>query len=668
MENTVIAAQPTLNFVDLIENNPVTKLSHTCNGIMLTKIKNTFSEFEQQLFVSSFYCYLNYNPKTDFVIDLDDVWKWIGFSQKDKAKRLLEKNFTIGVDYKLLHTPLGKQNNDEINSDINKQNKDTRGGHNIKKIMLTVKTFKSLCLKASTTKADEIHDYYMKMEEILQEAVQQESAELKQQLQQTFVQLEQTSAQLADTVTQLHQTEAQTQQEKNKIREKTLLEQFPSNVQCVYYGRIDNTSTIGEPLIKFGMSNSLNRRVGEHKANFTNFCLMNAFKVSNHIQIENAIKRHPVLKNITRNIIINNRNNTELLSINKTTLEEIDAIINTIINETEYNIENYNLLMEKNYDLEQTLTQLKNEAKEKDKKIAQLEDKLKDFTPNTSYKEKQLKRLSLTNVTSNGYLLYAFMCKPDRYKCGYCRPADLENRINIFKSCDPAGEMKFTQKINFPFIDKIMTFLLKSHLTTLGNETYDGALSDIQIIFEIASKIDEFFVGDVSLQDILDKLNAIYVKLSANNINPDIPQVKKSKRPIDQINPETGEIIASYPSTESAGRALGLTTGTAVGIARRNNTLCQGFLWRFSGISQEDQMKDQPVMKICCKNGKIMRFPNIAAAARDANISAPGLRSRIITDVHTNNHHWTFDVGASHYTHDLPDPVTDPILCMPTAP
>ena len=647
MENTVITAQPTLNFVDLIENNPVTKLSHTCNGIMLTKIKNTFSEFEQQLFVSSFYCYLNYNPKMDFVIDLDDVWKWIGFSQKINARTLLEKNFTIDIDY---------------TCNLLLQQKQTkRGGGNIKKIMLTVKTFKSLCLKAGTKKADEIHDYYMKMEEILQEAVQEESAELKQQLQQT-------SAQLADTVTQLHEKDAQTQQEKNKIREKTLLEQFPSNVQCVYYGRIDNTSTIGEPLIKFGMSNSLNRRVGEHKANFTNFCLMNAFKVSNHIQIENAIKRHPVLKNITRNIIINNRNNTELLSINKTTLEEIDAIINTIINETEYNIENYNLLMEKNYDLEQTLTQLKNEAKEKDEKIAQLEDKLKDFTPNTSYKEKQLKRLSLTNVTSNRYLLYAFMCKPDRYKCGYCRPADLENRINIFKSCDPAGEMKCTQKINFPFIDKIMTYLLKTHLTTLGNETYDGALNDIQLIFDIASKIDEFFVGNVSLQDILDKLNAIYVKLFANNINPDIPQVKKSKRPVDQINPETGEIIASYPSTESAGLALGLTTGTAIGLARRNNRLCQGFLWRFSGISPEDQMKDQPVMKICCKNGKIMRFPNIAAAARDANISAPGMRSRILTDVHTNNHHWTFDVGASHYTHDLPVPDPDPILCALVAP
>jgi hypothetical protein len=79
-------------------------------------------------------------------------------------------------------------------------------------------------------------------------------------------------------------------------------------------------------------------------------------------------------------------------------------------------------------------------------------------------------------------------------------------------------------------------------------------------------------------------------------------------------------------------------------------------------------MKDQPVMKICCKNGKIMRFPNIAAAARDANISAPGMRSRILTDVHTNNHHWTFDVGASHYTHDLPLPDPEPILCALVAP
>jgi type IV secretory pathway VirB4 component len=71
--------------------NPITKFSNHYHGKLLTKIKESFTDFEQQLFVSSFYGYLNYNPKTDFVIDLDNVWKWLGFSQKERAKELLEK-------------------------------------------------------------------------------------------------------------------------------------------------------------------------------------------------------------------------------------------------------------------------------------------------------------------------------------------------------------------------------------------------------------------------------------------------------------------------------------------------------------------------------------------------------------------------------------------------
>jgi lipid II:glycine glycyltransferase (peptidoglycan interpeptide bridge formation enzyme) len=50
--------------------------------------------------------------------------------------------------------------------------------------MLNVKTFKRFCLKAGTKKADEIHDYFIKLEEILHETLQEESNELKQQLQQ----------------------------------------------------------------------------------------------------------------------------------------------------------------------------------------------------------------------------------------------------------------------------------------------------------------------------------------------------------------------------------------------------------------------------------------------------------------------------------------------------
>ena len=53
-----------------------------------------------------------------FVIDLDNVCQWLGFSQKVKAKTLLEKNYVIDKDYKTLLLPNEKQKSDG------------RGGHN----------------------------------------------------------------------------------------------------------------------------------------------------------------------------------------------------------------------------------------------------------------------------------------------------------------------------------------------------------------------------------------------------------------------------------------------------------------------------------------------------------------------------------------------------------
>ena len=39
----------------------------------------------------------------------------------------------------------------------------------------------------------------------------------------------------------------------------------------------------------------------------------------------------------------------------------------------------------------------------------------------------------------------------------------------------------------------------------------------------------------------------------------------------------------------------------------------------------------------------------VADAAKDCNISAPGLRTRILTDVHVNKYHWIFDKNSTHY-------------------
>jgi phage anti-repressor protein len=166
----IVKAIAIKTIVDLIENNPITKLSNDYNVKFLIKIKEQFTNFEQQLFLSSFYCYLNHHPTNDFVIDLDNVWKWMGFSQKCKAKSLLEKNFVLNKDYV---SPLYQQV---------KQTTHTKGGHNKEIFMLNVKTFKSMCLKADTKKADEIHDYFLKMEQLIQESINEESNDLRNQL------------------------------------------------------------------------------------------------------------------------------------------------------------------------------------------------------------------------------------------------------------------------------------------------------------------------------------------------------------------------------------------------------------------------------------------------------------------------------------------------------
>ena len=160
-----------LDIVNLIEKNPITKLSGTYNSKLLSKIKEEFTETQQQLFIASFYCYFNYNKNTDFVIDLDNIWEWLGFSKKIKAKTILEKNFIIENDYKILLC------------DSAQQTKEGRGGHNKEIIMLNIKTFKLFCIKAGTEKSNEIHEYFIKLEEILQDVIQEESDELKLQIQ-----------------------------------------------------------------------------------------------------------------------------------------------------------------------------------------------------------------------------------------------------------------------------------------------------------------------------------------------------------------------------------------------------------------------------------------------------------------------------------------------------
>lgn len=638
-----------VNIIDLIEKNPITKLNSNYNGKLLNKIKENFTELQQKVFVTSFYCFLNYDDK-QFIIDFDNVWKWLEFSQKSKAKRLLENYFVIDVDYKILLVQMVKQKGS--------------GGGNKENIMLNLNTFKKFCIRAGTKKADEVHDYFLKLEKILQEVINEESQELREQLKT----LKKTSEeQLKESEEKLKETEEElknviyaseeelknviyaSEEEKYKLREKTLLDQFPKNTQCVYVGLIDNKSTANESLIKFGNSNDVAERVICHKKTYSNFRLMNVFKVSNKLHIENAMKQHPVFKKKRRNILIENVNYTELFAIDGFTMDEIDTIINKIIAENEYNIGNYTKLLESKIVTDSENEKLRKENKKLMDDVKILQTKVDEFDPKRT-REEQKRCASISKNTNNdGFLLYAFKMKENRFKCSICRAGDFENQSKMYVGTDFTGETSLSVKVMNSFTEKVAHFLLRHHLTRINNDTFDGDLNDIKTIYDIVAKQEEqIMVKNMSLEDILSSLSNNIV-IENTMIDPEVPAQRKAMRAIDQINVDTGAILASYPSIEAAGRAIGLTTGTAIGIALRNKTLCKGFLFRYSGISREDQYSSQPVIKVCCSTGVKLCFENMADAARDCKISAPGLRNRILTKVHIDDFHWIFDKNSTHY-------------------
>lgn len=270
-----------LNIVELIENHPISKLTSTYNVKLLDKIKTSFSDAEQQLFIGSFYCYLNYDTKKDFVVDLDNVWKWMGFSQKYNAERIIEKYFTDSVDYTKLAPPIGgaRLEKESLLTRSRKQNE--HGGHNIKKIMMTIKCFKSLCLKAQTKKASEIHEYYLKMEEVLHEVIEEEGTELKQKMEEQKRLLDQKTEELRITP----------ELEKHRI----LLKEYGQIAgSLVYIVRIKSCDQ-GKYIIKIGESRKgIKNRFSEFKQKYgAQVLILECFPIHDSAGFEKYLHHHP---------------------------------------------------------------------------------------------------------------------------------------------------------------------------------------------------------------------------------------------------------------------------------------------------------------------------------------------------------------------------------------
>jgi len=305
-----------VDIVNLIESNPITKLNGNYQSKLVEKVQKTFNNYEQQMFVASFYCYLKHDNKNDFVIDLDNVWSWLGFGQKVNAKRVLEKNFTINKDYKLSLCQLAKQSTT------------TKGGHNKETFMLNIETFKKYCLKAGTKKADEIHDYYIKLETMLQEVLIEETNELKMQLEQ-----QKTEFQLLEDK-KMQEYNIKLEKQKSIEREKILLKEYATAGAIFYVIRV-KTFENGGYIVKVGESRrGVLDRYKEHKTKYEECLLLDCFAVNKSKDFETFIKEHEHIRGNKVTDLPEHETELELFLIGKNL--SYQTLLNIINNNVKY--------------------------------------------------------------------------------------------------------------------------------------------------------------------------------------------------------------------------------------------------------------------------------------------------------------------------------------------
>lgn len=92
-----------------------------------------------------------YESNEEFPVDLDDAWRWIGYTQKVKAlKALISDDFEEGLDWNNTF-PAGK----DLSS---------KPGQPIKKYFLTGDCFKMLAMVARTRHGKEVRKYFLQCE------------------------------------------------------------------------------------------------------------------------------------------------------------------------------------------------------------------------------------------------------------------------------------------------------------------------------------------------------------------------------------------------------------------------------------------------------------------------------------------------------------------------
>lgn len=280
-----------INFKSLVQNS-TNILSLNIQSTLIDALNKIFTESEQQWYITNLYIYMNYHQTTDFVVNLENIYKMIGFANKANAKRTLKNNFVLNENYKIIFIP-----RDENSTIIQKDR-----GRQEENIMLNIDTFKNLCMISKTDKGKEIRKYYVKLENVYNSIIKDD---YEKQLQQKTI-------------------------ENIKDKEQILLESY--NKKSIIY-----LIFISGILWKFGYTNDINVRLNEHRRDINkDIQLIWCIESIDNIFLEKELKDY--LKNTTqrKEQVFTNGNGKQHLQTELIEIHDISIIQKRLVEMNKY--------------------------------------------------------------------------------------------------------------------------------------------------------------------------------------------------------------------------------------------------------------------------------------------------------------------------------------------
>lgn len=273
-----------------MSNDIITQQTPILDIDLANLLQQEFDNEDQKQFVMNFQLYLIYgNDPTRFVVDLNNVWEWLGFSRKDNAKKILIKNFEKNTDYVVQNLLLNLA-------------EQSFGGHNKEIILMNVNTFKGLTMISNTDKGKQVRLYYSKMETIF------------------FKYLENKNKAIIETL------EIESKKNLEEAKQTNLLNAY-KDTPCIYILRIsqDNNTNF---IIRLGETDNIKVRMIDHRQNFKGCILIDIFECNRPHKFEQYLFNRPDIK-------IHRLPASELISISQ------NFTYNTLINIIKKHIDFY---------------------------------------------------------------------------------------------------------------------------------------------------------------------------------------------------------------------------------------------------------------------------------------------------------------------------------------